>query len=175
VRKYCRSSGANVQRPLHNRSRSSQSELGRSSSCATVEKIQNDLPAALDALYEGIEAEVGSSTRIIVVGYPLLIPDSAASTSWPSCFYLTADEKTAARDVIVRLNWTIHEATVRAGSKFEFVSPNYDGSPFEGHELCNDDSFFNGATPPPNISYSFHPNAAGQDAYRQVILQHMAS
>jgi hypothetical protein len=54
---------------------------------------------------------------------------------------------------------------------FEYVDPNYSGSPFQGHELCMADGYFNGVQAPPE--YTFHPNVSGQDAYRQVLLRHL--
>ncbi|NUL28436.1 SGNH/GDSL hydrolase family protein [Streptomyces lunaelactis] len=141
-----------------------------------VDVLQNDLPDRLDGLFQDIEGRLSSGARVLVIGYPLLIPDASAATSWPSCVYLTSTEKTAARDLIGNLNQALYDAAVRAGTPFEYLEPNGPGSPFEGHELCNDGSYFNGAVPPPgDTSLSYHPNAKGQDAYRQLIQQHLGS
>lgn len=140
----------------------------------TVLKIQDELPGKLDSLFGNIENRISLQTRVLVIGYPLIMPEPATPTTWPSCTYMSTNEKTAARDVIERLNKALHDAVSRAGAGFEYVEPNYAQSPFRGRELCNDGSFFNGVTGPPNVAYSFHPNAGGQEAYRKVVETYLA-
>ncbi|MGH7196676.1 MAG: SGNH/GDSL hydrolase family protein [Candidatus Saccharimonadales bacterium] len=142
----------------------------------TLAAIANELPASLSNLYSSIRTQLGtSSPRILVIGYPLMIPDPDLSINWPNCAYLSYDEKSAARTVITQLNQVIAEAVAEAGSPFEYVDPNYSGSPFEGHTLCTDDNYFNGVNWPGNKEYSFHPNARGQDGYRRLVVTYLSS
>jgi hypothetical protein len=133
----------------------------------TLYELVNTLPGALDQAYAAIKAKLGSSARVLVVGYPMMIPDPAINTL-PNCPYLSHDEKVAARSVISQLNQAVQAAVSRAGSPFEYVDPNTAQSPFAGHELCMDDGYYNGVDLA-NQGYSLHPNAKGQDAYRWVI------
>jgi lysophospholipase L1-like esterase len=143
-----------------------------------VSNITNDLPDALDAAYAAIKAKVSTTTKVVVVGYPQLIPAANVSTTWPFCQYLTSTEKTNARNVVSLINGAVAAAVGRAGSQFVFADPTAAGSPFTGHELCNDGSYFNGVTVQDSVlyatAYSFHPNAAGQRAYWQVVRPYMS-
>jgi hypothetical protein len=147
---------------------------GEGASYGTItSNVLNNLPGALDAAYAAIKAKVSTSTKIVVVGYPQLIPDSSVATTWPFCAYLTPGEKTNARNVVSLINQVTQSAVNRAGSQFVFADPTAAGSPFTGRELCNDGSYFNGVTMQDFVpywnAYSFHPNAEGQRAYWQVV------
>lgn len=136
-----------------------------------VYKLTNVLPGALDDVYDAIKSRVSANARVLVVGYPMMMPDPAINTL-PNCPYLQYDEKVAARSVISQLNQAVEDAVDRAGSQFEYVDPNTTGSPFIGHELCMNDGYYTGVdvTHP---EYSLHPNVNGQDAYRRVIAAHL--
>lgn len=129
--------------------------------------LTNTLPTALDQTYAAIAAKLGPYARVLVVGYPMMIPDPAINTL-PNCPYLSHDEKVAARNVISQLNQAVQAAVSRAGSPFEYVDPNTAQSPFVGHELCVDGGYYNGVDVA-HPEYSLHPNAMGQDAFRWVI------
>lgn len=55
-----------------------------------------------------------------------------------------------------------------------FVSATQPGGPFEGHQLCSDNPYFNGldAVTPGN---TFHPTSEGQGAYEQIALAALAA
>lgn len=146
-----------------------------------MDKITNDLPDSLDGLYtgqDGIQDRVGTGTRVLVVGYPRVVP---YDDSLLTCGILSADERTAARQAITGLNTAIRDAVTRAGSQFEFVDANaiINGvrvSPFATHEYCSDDSYFNGiGTAVADPSYAMHPNVAGQAAYEQLVSHYLAT
>jgi hypothetical protein len=138
-------------------------------------KIRFDLPNELNALYERIRAKISINARVLVIGYPMIVPDARIVTA-PNCGYLTASEKNAARTLVTQLNAAIKTAVNRINNvqlhrRFEYVDPNYASSPFTGHELCMPDSYFNGLYVP--TSYMLHPNAKGQAAYAGVIAHYM--
>ncbi|HEU5187184.1 MAG TPA: SGNH/GDSL hydrolase family protein [Candidatus Saccharimonadales bacterium] len=136
-----------------------------------VAHLQNVLPGALDNLFARIATKIGPQTRVLVVGYPLLIPEASAPTHWPYCEYLEPNEKTAARQIINDLDQALQEAADRAGHQFEYVDVNYLQSPFRGHELCNEGSYFYGLIG--TEDEWFHPNAAGQETYYQIIARYL--
>ncbi len=140
----------------------------------TRDQIDNHLASNLSGLFGQISSRINSTTRVLVLGYPMLIPDPAINTL-PNCLYLSHDDKVTAQGVINDLNQKISDAVAAAGPHFEYVDPNMTSSPFKGHELCMDGGYFNGVVAPPNDSSSFHPNALGQDAYRWVVAQYLTT
>jgi len=136
---------------------------------AAIDDIENQLPGELDDLFEAIDGEIGAQTEVLILSYPLLVPEANASTTWPNCLYLTADERTAARDVITQLNGALEDAVGRAGSQFKYVDTNYANSPLKGHEICNDGNYFHGAVGPFHTEYSFHPNELGQGGLATIV------
>ncbi|MBX7268800.1 SGNH/GDSL hydrolase family protein [Micromonospora sp. Llam7] len=134
------------------------------------DRLDNHLASELSTLYYNMGLRIGPQTRVLVVGYPEMIPDPAVNTL-PNCLYLTYDEKVAARGVISDLNQVIQDEVAGAGVRFEYVNPGEADSPFKGHELCMDGSYFNGVVTP--LDDSLHPNPQGQGAYRQVITEYL--
>lgn len=140
---------------------------------ATMGRIQNTLPGKLDALFAAIQARLSSTAKVLVVGYPRILPyDDGA---FPDCIYLSSAERAGIREVITSLNADLQQAVANAGSQFAFVDADPAGSdassPFYGHELCSDGAHFNGVSVPPE--YSAHPNQAGQADYYTLIKQYL--
>ena len=145
---------------------------------AAMSAISNDLPNNLDSLLDSISSLIGSQTRVLILGYPRLMP--YAANEGVNCWYLDSDENYAVKNVQQGLNAAISSAVSRAGSSFEFVNAdanlnNLRISPFAGHELCQSGEYFNGLVLPPNEKYSFHPNEDGQKAYAQLITDYLAN
>jgi lysophospholipase L1-like esterase len=139
----------------------------------TMGLIENSLPANLDDLFDEVKGRIGESTRVLVVGYPRLMPYVGDPLD---CAYLSTQERTAIMDVTNGLNGALRTAAQNAGSQFEFVDADaiLDGvrlSPFAGHELCASDNYFNGATLP--VGYSYHPNRQGQAAYEELVRDYL--
>lgn len=148
-----------------------------------INAIENDLPAKLEGAYNTIRNQVGSQTRILVLGYPHLV---GPITSVASCDPLDVNEIVAARSVVQHLNQEIHTAVALAdvasgssGPRFEFVSATDADSPFKDHELCTSEPYFHNLAPLSGSSSalafeSYHPNAKGQDAYAQTVIAHLS-
>lgn len=142
----------------------------------TQNRINNDLPSRLAAVYAAIRAEAPSA-HIYVLGYPHLVPFLEEGYEPGTCRYLDAAERVNARDVVTNLNYTISTAVDAAdvadgeGNGFTFVSTNDDGSPFIGHELCSADPYFNDLSYP--VDYTFHPNAVGHQKYADILKEAM--
>jgi Tol biopolymer transport system component len=133
--------------------------------------IDDYLPGDLATLFSDIAGDVSAGTRVLVVGYPNILP--ATDVGWPNACAgdLTTASQDAAKTVESDINSAISTAVSTYGAPFEFVDANADGSPFTGHTLCSDDGYFNDVSVPPK--YSFHPNAEGQAAYAALINEYL--
>lgn len=141
---------------------------------AAMDKAKNNLPTALNKLFAEIKKKIGPRTRVLVVGYPQVVPETSVFTLG-SCPYLTNGEKTAARSLVRELNFRLYQAVqavnnVHLVRNFEFVDATLPNSPFLGHEACmGQQTFFNEVILLPDRNYSFHPNRKGADAYASLI------
>jgi lysophospholipase L1-like esterase len=81
----------------------------------------------------------------------------------------TQDEQAAAHDLVVALDNKIKDTIGTIRPRLRYVDPLASGSPFAGHQLCTMDQYFTGVDLA-HPTYSFHPNALGQEAYRQLLL-----
>ncbi len=136
--------------------------------------IANTLPGNLDHLLAEIQTRIGQQTRVLVLGYPRLMPHGM--DEFPNCWYLSEEERTAIREVTRGLNSALASAANRAGAQFEFVDADVNlygvrTSPFSGHELCSEGAYFHGATTP--VGYSYHPNRLGQAAYEKLVRRYL--
>lgn len=142
-----------------------------------VSKIENELPAALAALYNEILDAGSSTTEVYVIGYPLVVRSDGVCPPFDDTvnnYDPLTSEAYAATLVINKLNLTISNAVdaVRADrgtDRLHFISATRPGSPFEFHDLCSSDSYFEAVNWPFDQEYSFHPNATGQRAYALLI------
>jgi len=126
----------------------------------------------LVSTYEDI-LEAAPNAEIYVSDYPYVIADPPYSCG-------IGIYAIGTRGVQDAINEAIRAAVEDAGEDDEslhFMTTNYEGSPFEGHSLCEQDmmaeSYFNPADAL-NIEYSFHPNGIGQDAYFSVFNDHIS-
>ncbi|MFI5885683.1 SGNH/GDSL hydrolase family protein [Streptomyces sp. NPDC051554] len=145
-------------------------------------KIVNDLPGELADVYAAIDGATSSTADIYVVGYPQIAPAEMPTGPNSACYPFNGgadnsdpelNDGATAYAVVSELNSVIHDAvTDMNSSKFHFVDPNLSGSPFIGHDWCQQDRYFvqiGVPIPPSNTEYSFHPNADGQAAYKTVV------
>lgn len=119
------------------------------------------LGARLEAAYRDTAA-AAQGGRVIVVGYPELIPERPPRGL--RCIWLGDREVTATLGFIAALDATIADAARRAG--VEFVPT---GDAFDGHELCTASSWvFPIRLNPFSINpQQAHPRAPGQAAMAQ--------
>ncbi|MDA1358905.1 SGNH/GDSL hydrolase family protein [Glycomyces luteolus] len=119
--------------------------------------ITDSLPAELDDLYTRVETKAASAD-IVVVGNPRLFNETACS----GALAITPEEQALLNDAADLLAETT--ASVAADHGFDFADPR---AAFEGHGVCSADPWILGYT---GTLESFHPTAAGQDAYTDVVL-----
>lgn len=157
---------------------------------AEIEARIDGLLEPLTALYRDIQA-AAPDDRILVGGYPLLVPDPDVR-GWCTAltFLITSSERRMIRSLGVRMNDVIDQAAAQAG--VTSVTTGLE-SHFTGHEACRNSSrdwlyglkisFFGSGTqaeptadviarynPRPGVtadfvSDSFHPTQTGQSAY----------
>lgn len=141
-------------------------------------KIINNLPEKLENVYDAINDATSSTAQIYVIGYPQITPAEMPTGPSSACYPFnegsgnpdpTLNDGAAAYRVVAELNTVIHTAVTNMNSsKFHFVDPNLAGSPFIGHDWCQQDRYFD-IISYNNLSYSFHPNTAGQAAYKSIV------
>ncbi|WP_432824717.1 SGNH/GDSL hydrolase family protein [Dactylosporangium sp. CA-092794] len=128
--------------------------LGESDCVAAVQtaenKVRNELPAKLAAVYNGIRSR-SPSARVVVVGYPVFYQLGTV------CIGLSANSRAKLDEGINLLDDTTKTAATAAGFKFADVR-----SIFVGHQLCSYGEKWLHALNILDISVSYHPTAAGQ-------------
>ena len=114
---------------------------------STIEgHIQNDLPGELSSFFGTLEKDYTASKRVLVLGYPRLLPLTSSSFT---CSDLSSGSRiSGAMQVETDLNGAISAAVTCARSPFEFVDAdavldNVREPRFAGHELCSSDPDFN--------------------------------
>jgi len=140
------------------------------------------LPTKLDSLFSDIAFHLwqNTSVKVYVVGYPYVITQA----SWNDrgvgiCSDFDEDEAIAAETIVSKLDTVIETAvTDFDDSRFVYVDPLATGSPFLGHELCRNGSYFNGIETSGALggddAYVFHPDTNGQQAYADLIRSYMS-
>ncbi|SDE07353.1 SGNH/GDSL hydrolase family protein [Glycomyces harbinensis] len=119
--------------------------------------ITTSLPAELDDLYTRVEAKA-TTADIVVVGNPRLF----SGTTCAGSLAITPAEQALLNDAADLLAETT--AAVAADHGFDFADVR---DAFDGHGVCSADPWILGYV---GTLESFHPNAAGQDAYTEVVL-----
>lgn len=118
---------------------------------------------------------IGSTATVLIVGYPQMVPETwVYHPDGTTCWWLSESENSAIRTITATLNTAVKNEVVAVGGNFHFVPATDSGSPFTGHELCRDSldpepQYFNNPDLYPDAAYNLHPNAMGQEAYRDLI------
>ncbi|MCC3765358.1 SGNH/GDSL hydrolase family protein [Glycomyces sp. TRM65418] len=122
--------------------------------------ITTSLPDELDDLYTRVRNRAFSA-EIVVVGNPRLFNETSCSGT----LAITPAEQALLNDTADLLAETT--AAVAADHGFDFADPR---EAFTGHEVCSADPWILGYV---GTLESFHPNAAGQAAYADVVIPHL--
>lgn len=138
-------------------------------------KINYELPEKLTRVFSAIDSKTSVATKVYVIGYPHIAPSKMpTSACWPlNGGFDRKDPATgdgaAVRNVVNELNQMIQKKVESYKStKFSFVNVNKSGSPFEGHDWCKTDRYFQ-LIAVNSVPYSFHPNIKGHEAYRDIV------
>ena len=123
----------------------------------------SSLTDSLEDLYQDILGDA-SSAQVYVLDYPYLASSGAGRCGGfdMSTAYTVETEINAQIDSAVE---SVKAENSDYAARLHFVETNYDGSPFSGHTLCDDDPYFNALSG----ANSLHPNGEGQVAYSEVL------
>jgi hypothetical protein len=159
---------------------------GSSAYNTALGKINDELPAKLDAAYAKI-LEKAPNAQVYVLDYPQVAPvKEETDLNDPRCTYLYnsgydatgtvpqnwADAQ-AAREIVTLLDNKIADrVNAMNSSRLHYVDVNALGSPFEGHTVCSEpgESYFNNLDQwVGHEAYALHPNKKGAEAYEKVL------
>lgn len=122
--------------------------------------MTDQLPQSLDGLYTQVRAEAVFAD-IVVVGNPRLFSGETCQGT----LAITPEEQEALNGAADLLAETT--AAVADDHGFDFVDPR---EAFTGHAVCSEEPWILGFT---GTLESFHPNAAGQDAYTELVVPYL--
>ncbi len=151
---------------------------------STVNKINNELPAKLEATYKRI-LRYAPNAKVYVIGYPHVIANKQTSDGVDlRCPYMQDGDSNwgdarAARSIVAKLDAKISTVVLKVRSqssgnlRLRYVPADGDNSPFKNHEICGSGtSWFQNANQGVfNPPYAFHPNKSGQEYGYKVIAQ----
>jgi lysophospholipase L1-like esterase len=112
------------------------------------EVVHGSLGDGLSSTFQAIRAHAPNA-RLVVLGYPHVVEEGGPCS-------LSATKRRALNEGADQLADVTRDRASQAGASFVDARP-----PFAGHGYCADDAWINGVVFP-DISGSFHPNAAGQ-------------
>jgi lysophospholipase L1-like esterase len=130
-----------------------------------AEKVPRLLENIQDRLVDVVEAIANRApeARILVVGYPRLLPDSGGC---PKRFPIADGDVAFVRESFDRLNETVEAAADEAGVEYVDVA-----TASEGHDICSDEPWINGKHENKRTGASpYHPTPAEQQAVAELIL-----
>lgn len=125
---------------------------------ARMEPIRRNLTRVLAAV-----AERAPEARVLLVGYPRLLPDDGAC---PRRVPVAAGDVAYVREMQALLVAAQERAAEEAGAGYVDV---YAAS--AGHDVCSDEPWVNDVTDGPEGAYAFHPMPAHQRAVADLILE----
>jgi len=124
---------------------------------AAKAEIRGVLPGRLDKLLAAVSADAPDA-RVVVMGYP----EPYDLTRSGYCVGLSTTDRAGLDQAAAQLDTQLLAAADRYGDAFADVR-----SAFAGHQICDSDSWMN-SVDWLDIGTSYHPNAAGADAYDRV-------
>jgi hypothetical protein len=138
--------------------------------------IESDLPGRLENVYMALLSEAPNA-NIYIGGYPIIAPNKSVTDPFDNkCGGLydespfnTWGDARAAYEVVNLLNQTIEDTISSVKINTSTTRLHYvdvSSGPFTGHDICEDDSYFNGMSAI-NTEYVLHPNTDGQIAYME--------
>jgi len=133
--------------------------------------------ATLEATYRAIAA-AAPNARIVVVGYPNLLPDHpTARDQKRGCGSIAGSVLPYLSGIVPAMDTVIRQQAKRAG--FTYVDPNAGSNSFVGHSLCDGaNSWFygintNAAAGLLSWRGSYHPDSIGQYHLAQAVIERL--
>lgn len=122
-----------------------------------LQTVRRNLARVIDDVHER-----ASRARVLVVGYPQIVPESGTCADLP----LAAGDYAFARSVNERLNDAVREAAEAADAEYVDV-----WSASAGHDICADDPWINGRVTSAERALAYHPLAVEQRAVADLVLE----
>jgi lysophospholipase L1-like esterase len=139
--------------------------------CRTAaERHPDQLPSTLRSIRHHLAGVVDGvrkrspHARILVIGYPQIVPASGTCDLLP----LAAGDYAFAREVNAGL-----ARAVRAGASDARAGYVDLWAPSRGHDICSDDPWINGRVTSADRALAYHPLAAEQQAVADLVLAHL--
>jgi lysophospholipase L1-like esterase len=120
----------------------------------TFAKIERNIAAVVDGVHQR-----SPQARVLVVGYPQIIPESGTCDLLP----LAAGDYPFARSI----NEGLNEAVERGATQAEYVDV---WTPTAGHDICADDPWINGRVTSAETALAYHPLAVEQEQVAQLLV-----
>jgi hypothetical protein len=127
---------------------------------AEVEDVLPRISANIGGVLDAV-AEAAPRARVVVVGYPDLLPTSG---SCPDRVPFAEADYAFVNEISQGLSSALREQADRHGSTFVDL-----GRPSRGHDICSDAPWVNGATVADDGTIPFHPFAVEQQAVATII------
>lgn len=127
---------------------------------ADVGRIQSRVRAILDQV-----REQSPDARVLLVSYPQIVPENGDCTDLP----LAGGDYAYTREVSDHLDRALRTAAERGGAELVDL-----WSASEGHDVCADEPWVNGATTDFSRALEYHPFAEGQAAVAELVLELLA-
>lgn len=131
-------------------------EVGAPRAAEVLPGIEDDIGTTFDTI-----AERAPDARVVVVGYPDLLPDEGTC---PDRLSLAAGDYAFVKRLTLQLTRALERQASERG--FDYVDL-YTAS--KGHDICSDDPWINGAETAPDGTIPFHPFASEQAAVAELI------
>lgn len=126
---------------------------------ASLEQTRERLVSVL----RGIEDRAAPDARVVLVGYPVLVPEAGTC---PERLPLAEDDYDYVRTVNLALNDALEAAAEEAGATFVDV-----GAASDGHDICAEDPWVNGDDHDEARALAYHPFAEEQQAVADLVLR----
>jgi lysophospholipase L1-like esterase len=125
-----------------------------------VESTLGDIRTRLAGVVEGVR-ERSPHARILLVGYPQIVPESGTCADLP----LATGDYPFARQVNEGLTEAVRAAA--AETKVEYVDV---WTPSAGHDICADDPWINGRVTSAATALAYHPLAVEQQVVADLVV-----
>lgn len=124
------------------------------------ETLQSTIRDNLARVVRGVR-ERSPEARVLLVGYPQLVPESGTCDLLP----LAAGDYPFARAINEGLNQAMSDAAEATAAEYVDV-----WEPSAGHDICADEPWVNGRITSATTALAYHPLAAGQEAVAELVL-----
>jgi len=126
---------------------------------STLRQIRHNLAGVVDGVRKR-----SPRARILVVGYPQIVPASGTCDLLP----LAAGDYAFARDVNAGLVRAVRSGAADASAEYVDL-----WAPSRGHDICSADPWINGRVTSADRALAYHPLAVEQQAVADLILTHL--